>query len=264
MLTVFSLFLMLVPSGQAPSGQAPSVEQVLVIPGTPVVAFDLRTMDGDRLRQLAWSPDETELYLQTYDPNRDASVKAVYHYRIPVTGGAPEALAAPPTWVADYWAWKSGQAAPGNPSWKIDVSSEKTIASATSMPMGGDLARGGTVNPTSGTTAESVITHAAGSANLNTYTMRLNSQTVGEWINHPIMPGLTFGWGPTGSGLIAFADTKDGQLILMDASGATQRIDGTSHASLPAFTPSGSRVAYVEEQGRNKFSLVIAAVIVNR
>lgn len=264
MLTAFSLVFLLTPAVQATAPQAPSANQILVIAGAPVVEFDLRKLEGERLRQLAWSPDETELYLQTYDPNRDASVKAVYHYRIPVTGGAPEPLDAAPTWVAEYWAWKSGQAAPGNPSWKIDVSTEKTVASATSMPMGGDLARGGTVDPTAGTTVESVTTHLAGSANLNTYTMRLGSETVGQWINHPIMPGLTFGWGPTGSGIIAFADTEDGQLVLMDSSGGTQRIDGTSHVSLPAFAPSGSRLAYVVEQGRNKFALIVAATIVNR
>jgi hypothetical protein len=236
------------------------VAQVTVTPAPPVMEFDLGSLKGARLRQMAWSPDEKELYLQTYDANKDASVKELFHYLLPVAGGAPKKIDTPPAWAADYWAWKSAQTAPDDPGWKIDVSTEKKITSATSMPMGGDLARGGTVDPAAGISAEAVTAHAAQATNVNVYTMRLKGETIGEWENHPIMPGLTFGWGPKGSGLMAFTDKSSGRLVLMDRSGKTTKVDGTKNASLPAFTADGGRIAYLESRGKNKYALIVASV----
>jgi len=245
--------------GAAP--QATPVAQVTVTPGPAVLTFELKGMKGQRLRQLSWSPDETQFCLQTYDANRDASIKAVFYYLLPVNGGTPTRIDAPPPWAADYWSWKSGQTAPGDPSWKIEVSTEKKIASATSLPMGGDLARGGTGDATStGISAETVVAHAAQSANVSIYTMRLGGVTVGEWTDHPIMPGLTFGWGPKGSGVIAFADKAGGRLTFLDRTGKTKAVEGTKNVVLPAFTQDGTRLAYLEHRGRDTYALIIATV----
>jgi hypothetical protein len=244
---------------QAPASVA--VAQVTVTPAPAVMEFDLGSLKGTRLRQMAWSPDETQLYLQTYDANKDASVKELFHYLLPAAGGAPKRIETPPTWAAEYWAWKSGQTAPDDPAWKIDVSTEKKISSATSMPMGGDLARGGTSgDPTAGISAEAVTAHAAQATNVSVYTMRLKGETIGEWENHPIMPGLTFGWGPKGSGLMAYSDKSSGRLILMDRTGKTAKVDGTKDVRLPAFSADRTRLAYLESRGKNKYALVIAAV----
>jgi hypothetical protein len=245
---------------QTPASPAAPKTQVTVTAATDVLTLDLKSK-GQRVRQLSWSPDLTQLCLQTYDANKDASVKALYYYLLPVNGGKPTRVETPPEWAAEYWAWKSGQSAPGDPTWKIEVSSEKKIANATSMPMGGDLARGGTVDPAStGIAVESVTAMAAGTTNVNVYTMRLGSVTVGEWINHPIMPGVTFGWGPTGSGLIAFAETGSGRLILMDRTGAKKQAEGTKNVMLPAFTPDLTRLAYLENRSRDVYTLVIATL----
>lgn len=251
----------LAPPVQALSFPTEPVAQMRVTPGPAVLTFQLKGMKGQRLRQLSWSPDETQLCLQTYDANRDASVKAVFYYLLPVSGGTPTRIEAPPAWAADYWSWKAGQTAPGDPSWKIEVSTEKKIASATSLPMGGDLARGGTGDATStGVSAETVAAHAAQSSNVSIYTMRLGGVTVGEWTDHPIMPGLTFGWGPKGSGVIAFAEKTSGRLTFLDRTGKTKAIEGTKNVVLPAFTPDGARLAYLEHRGRDTYALVIATV----
>ena len=245
---------------QTPASPAAPKTQVTVTAPTDILTLDLKSK-GQRVRQLSWSPDLTQLCLQTYDANRDASVKALYHYLLPVNGAKPTRIDTPPEWAAEYWAWKSGQSAPGDPTWKIDVSTEKKIASATSMPMGGDLARGGTVDPASvGVSAETVAALAAGATNVNVYTMRLGGVTVGEWINHPIMPGVTFGWGPSGSGIIAYTETGSGRLILMDRTGTKTQVEGTKNVMLPAFTPDRSRLAYLENRSRDAYTLVIATV----
>jgi hypothetical protein len=265
MWTVLSTLVVVSISTVAAAVQTPTlapvpVSQVTVTPGMAVLEFDLGSLKGARLRQMAWSPDGTQLYLQTYDANKDATVKELFHYVLPVAGGAPKRIDTPPAWAADYWAWKSGQTAPDDPTWKIDVSTEKKIASAVAMPMGGDLARGGTVDPTGGVSVETMTANAAQAANVSVYTMRLKGETVGEWTNHPIMPGLTFGWGPKGSGLMAYAEKAAGRLTLMDRSGKTARVDGTKDVVLPAFTADRNRLAYLEGRGRNKYALVIATV----
>jgi hypothetical protein len=92
------------------------------------------------------------------------------------------------------------------------------------------------------------------------YTMRLKGQIIGEWINHPTVPGQTYGWGPKGTGLIAYAEQKSGRLVLMNLSGARQPVEGTREVIVPAFSNDGSRLAYLEGRGRNKFALVVATL----
>lgn len=237
-----------------------AAQSVTVVAGAPVTEIDMRRLKGPLPRQLAWSPDHTELYLQTYEANKDATVKALYHYVMPAKGGAPKQVDAAPAWANEYIAWKSGQASPDDPAWKIDVAQEKKIQSATSIPMGGDLARGGTVDPTSGIAVESVTAAAAQSSNLNIYSMRLSGETVGEWINHPIVPGLTFGWGPKGTSMIAFAEKSGGRLSLMSRDGKVSRVDGTRNVVAPAWTRDGQRIAWLEQKTRTVYALVIGDV----
>lgn len=263
MLTLLLSMVVTVPSAAAPEAtpQAPraTVSTITLAPGDPVLELDLRALKGPLVRQLAWSPDQQELYLQTYEANRDASVKTTYHYLIPAGGGAPKAVEVPPGWAVAYQQWKSGQASPDDPAWKIDVATERKIQSATSIPMGGDLARGGSVDPTGGVSAETVIAAAGQSGNVNVYTMRLSGQVVGEWVNHPIVPGLTFGWAPPGTAMIAFAD-RDGDLTLMDRAGNTLQAKETKDVTLPAWSPDATRIAYLEKTGRTTYVLKIATV----
>jgi hypothetical protein len=257
---LLSFALALTPAiGQAPQPPQATAASVVVTPAPPVVEIDLRKLKGPLVRQLAWSPDHTELYLQTYEANRDASVKTTYHYIVAAVGGAVRHVEIPPAWAVSYFQWKSGQASPDDPTWKIDVSTEKKIQSATSIPMGGDLARGGSVDPTGGISVESVVAAAAQSGNVNVYSMRLGTETVGYWENHPIVPGLTFGWSPKGVGLIAFADTS-GKLAVMDRAGNARRIEGTKAVTLPAWSTDGTKLAYLEKTGRTTYAVVIATV----
>jgi hypothetical protein len=256
-----SFALALMPSsGQAPQPPQATVASVAVTSAPPVVEIDLRRLKGPLVRQLAWSPDHAELYLQTYEANRDASVRNTFHYVIPAVGGAPRQVETPPSWAVSYFQWKSGQASPDDPSWKITVSTEKKIESATSIPMGGDMARGGTGgDPTSGISAESVANAAAQSGNVNVYSMRLGQEIIGYWENHPIVPGLTFGWSPKGVGLIAFVDMS-GKLAVMDRTGTVRRIDSTKAVTLPAWSLDGTKLAYLEKTGRTTYALVIATI----
>ena len=85
--------------------------------------------------------------------------------------------------------------------------------------------------------------------------MLLKGEVVGEWVNHRIMPGTTFGWEPAGTHLIAYADKPSGRLVMMDTNGAKQKVDGTKGVVAPAWSNDGTRLAYLEGRGRNKFAL---------
>jgi len=84
-------------AGQAAQAPLATAASVVVTPSAPVVEVDMRRLKGPLVRQLAWSPDQTELYLQTYEANRDASVRNTFHYVIPVVGGAPQQVDIPPS-----------------------------------------------------------------------------------------------------------------------------------------------------------------------
>lgn len=236
------------------------VASIKLAPST-TIDIDLGKLKGKLLRQLAWSPDAGELYLMTYDPNTDASIKQAYHFVIRLDTGVPKAVEAAPKWAEEYWTWKSGQASPDDPALKIDLSTERKRVSAVSLPFGGDLARGGTEgSATAGLSTESAVAAANASEMSDVRTMRLKGQVVGEWVNHPIVPGQTFGWGPKGTGLIAYADQKSGRLVLMNLAGSRRTVDGTKNVGLPAWSNDGSRLAYLEQRARNRFALVVATV----
>jgi len=244
---------------QAAAPTTPSAQSMKITPAV-VGEIDLGKIKGTLVRQLAWSPDGSEFYLMTYDPNPDASIKAAYHYLIPALGGAPKRLDVQPDWASTYWAWKSDKAAPGDPTFAIEVSQDKKREEAVAIPMGGELAKGGGADPTGGLSSQAAMEAGRAMRNNDVYTLRLKGEVVGEWVNHPIVPGLTFGWGPPKSGLIAFAERQSGRLIILDKTGAKQKIDDTKGVVLPAWTEDGTRLAYLESRGRNKYALVVAKV----
>ncbi len=235
-------------------------EQLKLSPST-TIEITIDKLKGTLVRQLAWSPDKSQLYLMTYDANRDASIKETFHFLIPVSTGVPRRVDTQPDWAAAYWKWKSDRTAPGDPAFAIEVVQEKRRQNAVALPMGGDLARGGgTADPTGGMSQEAALEAARAMRNDDVYSLKLKNEVIGEWINHPIVPGLTFGWGPPNSGLIAFAEKSTGRLIIMDKKGDKQKVDDTKNVIVPAWTDDGTRLAYLEGRGRGRFALIVATV----
>jgi hypothetical protein len=71
---------------------------------------------------------------------------------------------------------------------------------------------------------------------------------------------LTFGWGPKGSQVIAYAAQKSGKVVVMNAGGKKRELDGTKDALLPAWSPDGSRLVWLQKAGRRKFVLKVTQV----
>jgi hypothetical protein len=242
--------------------QAP-VASIRVTPST-TINIDLGKVKGKLVRELAWSPDDAELYLKTYDPDKNAAVKKAYHTVIRLDTGVPKSVEAAPAWAEKYFAWKADQASPDDPALKIDPQHTRRRDSAVAVPLGGDLARGGgdtsSAGAAGGTSTETAMAAAHASQMSDVYTMRLKGQIIGEWINHPTVPGQTYGWGPKGTGLIAYAEQKSGRLVLMNLAGERQAVEGTRAVIVPAFSNDGARLAYLEGRGRNRFALVVATL----
>jgi hypothetical protein len=246
--------------GLALLGQSQDAQPTYRLSQSVVIDINLDKLKGKLVRQLAWSPDQSQLYLMTYEPNRDASIKEAFHYVINLDGGVPKRVEAQPEWASAYWNWKSAQTAPGEPSLKMEASTEKRRENAMALPFGDEYAKGGTPNPTTGASKEAVMEAARGMQTYDANLIRLKNEVVGEWINHPIVPGQTYSWGPTGSGMIAFAELKTGRVVFMDRQGNKQKIEGTKNVVLPAWTEDGTRLAYLEGRGRSRYAIVVATV----
>jgi hypothetical protein len=225
-----------------------------------ISAIDSAKLKGEPT-QLSWSPDGTKLFLQTSERDSSGMVKNPRFYVMSAANGKPEPVDAPPTWATEYWTWKSNQYAPGSKTLSIDLKEEQRQAVATSSPMGGALAKGGASGDPSGgsTSMEDAASRAAQTQKLHVFSVSLSGETIGEFVNQQWLPGYTFGWSPQSLGMIAYGN-KAGKLALMDQQGHKQQVDSTKNVILPAWSLDGSKIAFLQRAGKNKFELFIANV----
>lgn len=252
-MTLLWMAILLGAAHVAPQTGAPAAS---VAAPVKIAELDLGKLKGEPAK-LAWSPDAKQFYFQTMEMKRNGS-RTDHHFVIDAASGSVKDVDAMPDWAAAYWQWKSHKAAPGAPAFEIQVSDEQKTVRATAAPMGGDLARGGT-SASDGTTVIDATSAATNSQQVRVITLRLRGETVGEFVNGPLVPGLTFGWSPAALGLIAFTD-KDGKVIVMDQAGSRQEVPSTSDAVLPAWSDDGSKLAFLEKDGRRKYVLQVATI----
>jgi hypothetical protein len=215
---------------------------------TTVAELDLGKLKGE-LRQIAWSPDGAELYIQTADG--DSNNEKLHHYSVPSTGGAPKGLDKAPEWATTYWTFKSDRFAPGIASIAIEMAqkAENTkVGTGTSRP-GSNGAGGGGFD----------VERSAEGQSQNIVRLTLFGENVSEFVNERPIPGLMFSWGPLASGAIAYTD-REGQLWLLDQHKRKQRVAVAKEATLPAWSTDGTRLAWAQKSGRKKYILVAASV----
>jgi hypothetical protein len=209
--------------------------------------------------QLAWSPDGGKLFLQAAGRDKLGMVKDPRFYVMSAADGKPEPVDAPPAWAAEYWAWKSGKAAPGAPSFAIDAKEDFRVVTATSTPMGGNLAKGGIDTGDGGTSASDVAAHNQQTQKLRVLTLTALGETVGQFVGQQFLPGYTFGWSPAALGLMAYGNSS-GRLALMDRQGQKQQIESTKNVILPAWSSDGSKIALLQKNGKSKYDLFVVTV----
>jgi hypothetical protein len=131
---------------------------------------------------------------------------------------------------------------------------------ATAAPTGGALAKGGGGDPLAGSTVGDVASAVDQSQTKTIYALKLKGETIGEWVNEPVSPGVTYTWAPAPLRVIAFARRDGGPLIVFDEAGQKQELTAAKSAFLPAWSDDGKRLAWLEKKDRKKFDLMIAEV----
>ncbi|HEV3139547.1 MAG TPA: hypothetical protein VGY57_03475 [Vicinamibacterales bacterium] len=231
------------------------VSKVSVGPAVAVVELDLGKLKGE-LRQIGWSANGLEIYVQTADGNPPS--EKLHHYIVSVLAGTLQPVDTQPDWAQQYWAFKSDRRAPGFDSIEIDVKQEHTTEK-----IGTGSGRPGT-NGTgdglaSGANGAENVSMAAEGQRLPLVTFLLFGERISEFKNTRPIPGLMFSWGPRGTGSIAFTDL-DGHLMLLDREKRTQKVAGVKDATLPAWSADGAHLAWAQKTGRKKFMLIVATV----
>jgi hypothetical protein len=244
MLTV--MFALAAPAPQAPVAVDASAVRV----GAPatIAELDLGKLKGE-LRQLGWSIDGTELYVQTADGNPGA--EKLRHYVVAVAGGAVKPVDAPPQWAIDYWTIKSDRFAPGLRSLIIELEQKQE-----NVKVGTGSGRPGEMGISAGVSADKI----AEGQKQTLWRLTVLGETVSEFQNTAVIPGLMFSWGPPGTGTIAYTDRELGHLMLLDRNKHKQTVSGIKDALLPAWSTDGTRLAWVQKAGRRKYTLLWATV----
>jgi hypothetical protein len=120
--------------------------------------------------------------------------------------------------------------------------------------MGGSSYGGGGADAVSGTDAVGAARRSEQEVKQHVITLSLSGQTLGRFVNEPLLPGYTFGWSPQPLGLLAYVNDT-GHLSVMDMRGAHQELTASKNVLLPAWSPDGTTLAYLQRTGRKKFDL---------
>ena len=110
-----------------------------------------------------------------------------------------------------------------------------------------------------GPQGQAIVQGAMQSQQVSTTTMKLKGALLGEFVNTAAMPGLMYSWAPQGLAAIAYTGGKRA-LTVMDLAGRRHEVRGTKGVLLPAWSPDGMRLAWLTQQGRAKFALMIADI----
>jgi hypothetical protein len=197
--------------------------------------------------QLTWSPDSTSLCLQTIEGQNPGKPHA---YLVEVAAKTFHGLDTPPEWAATYWEWKSTRTPPGHPELVIQVDTLNKSGEIPTQSLSGDKAKNGLM--------ENAVA-AQNEAGSTERRLTLKGETIGRYVDQPLVPGMTFGWSPQTLHAVAYANV-DGRLAILDFDQGRVDVNGTKDVLLPAWAPDGASIAFVQKTGRRDYALLTVGV----
>jgi hypothetical protein len=239
-------------AAQAP----PSVEsgRVAVSPPRIVTEIDMNKLKGKAVR-LAWSFDGLQVYLRTSEFDHWQNERAV-HCVITLADGALVRADSEPIWAGSYWLWKAGVIAPGLPGLRMESETQAKIVTA----VGSTASAPGVSNPNQSDPSRSQVASDMASAQVVAKrTVKVKGTVVAEMGSDSGELGTLVGWAPAPLGVMAFVD-RSGQLKLVDREGHTVDVPGTSDVLLPAWSPDGKRLAFLQRKGKKALVLNVVEV----
>ena len=225
------------------------------VPIVEVATLDAGTLKGEPAR-LAWSVDGSSLYLQSADRDRFGKVKSTTHFLISISARTVKRIDQEPDWASSYWNWKSGHSSPASPTSMIDVETKREAVRAVSAPTGGDLARGGGDSGATGSAMGDAASAAYQTQTSTIYVLSWKGNTIGEWKNEPVVPGVNFGWAPAPRVALAISPRAGGPIVIVDQEGRKE-MSGSKAATLPAWSQDGTKIAWLERVDKKHVTLVI-------
>jgi hypothetical protein len=205
---------------------------------------------------LAWNADGT-IYLrvtQGKGKTRHYQIATVPKVSVGQTDQAP-------MWAANYWTWKSGTVAPGDPTLKIEIEKRAERTRATNTP-GAGAASGSYTGDSGGelgVSASEAAFAVLGAIASGIVTMRFEGQVVGEWTNETPVTGMQYGWAPAPMGVLAYVDANR-RLALLGRDGHKVLVPGATDVVLPAWSLDGTRIVYLQKKSSNLYLLTIIGV----
>ena len=120
--------------------------------------------------------------------------------------------------------------------------------------------KAGAADPAAGSTLQDVASAADTTQMRNIYSLKVKDETIGEWINEAVMPGVNFAWAPAPGALLIFAKREGSPLTVLDQAGRKQELAGPKAALLPAWSNDGTKLAWLERKDKKKYDLKIAEI----
>ncbi|HVB38098.1 MAG TPA: hypothetical protein VND92_06140 [Vicinamibacterales bacterium] len=249
---MFHLLLALALLAQPAASAMPDAPHLQLSAPTKIVELDTGKLGGN-ITRLAWSPDDTQLYLCA--TRRDhAGNESDRHYLLALDGSQPKRVDVAPDWASAYWIWKSSPQSPASATFRIQVQTRQETLKSGAAPMGGSLAKGGP--DTGSSTVDDLASAVRSRQEAVVIRLHIGRVTIGQWTNEPAHPGATFGWSPANLGVIAFADRDhDDQLVILDAAEHKQVVSGTKDVAQPAWSRDGRHLVFLRKTGRKQYLL---------